>query len=73
MDTAPINTDIMTDEIKKIYKDMGVRTNGAKLIFGDTVRRPWALFFDRNYIMERALNVNEYTQHAIEKCVLQLQ
>lgn len=67
MDTAPVNTDVMTEGIKKIYKEIGIQTKGNKLIFGDTVRRPWDLFFDRHFILERVFNVNEYTFDIIEK------
>lgn len=66
IDLAPINTDIMTEDIKQIYKKLGVDFK-ATLIFGDTVRRPWSLHFDRNYLMERALNLNEYTVGVIRK------
>lgn len=65
---APINTDIMSDDIKHIYKKLGVDLKGT-LIFGDTVRRPWSLHFDRNYLMDRALNLNEYTIAIIKKSV----
>lgn len=69
MDIAPINTGFLPDEIKQIYKEIGLRATSSKLIFGDTVRRPWDLYFDRGYIMDRVLNVNEYTRDVIEKCV----
>lgn len=67
MDIAPINTGFMPNDIKKIYKEIGLRATGSKLIFGDTVRRPWDLYFDRNYIIDRVLNVNEYTKDVIER------
>lgn len=63
---APINTDIMTEDIKQIYKKLDIDLKGT-LIFGDTVRRPWSLHFDRDYLMERALNLNEYTVAVIRK------
>lgn len=66
IDMAPINTDIMTNDIKQIYKTLGVDLKGT-LIFGDTVRRPWSLHFDRDYLMERAFNLNEYTIAIIRK------
>lgn len=69
---APVNTDIITDDIKKIYKEIGFHSSRAKLIFGDTIRRPWDLFFNRNYILERVYNVNNYTKDIIEKYVEKL-
>lgn len=63
---APINTDIMTDEIKQIYKQLGVNHRGT-LIFGDTVRRPWSLHFDREFLIERATNINQYTVDIVKK------
>lgn len=63
---APINTDIMTDDIKQIYKQLGVNYRGT-LIFGDTVRRPWSLYFDRDFLMERATNINQYTVDVVKK------
>lgn len=66
VDMAPINTDIMTDDIKQIYKQLGVNYNGT-LIFGDTVRRPWSLQFDREFLMERAMNINQYTVDVVIK------
>lgn len=65
---APINTDIMTDDIKKIYKELGVNYRGT-LIFGDTVRRPWSLQFDSDFLIERSTNINEYTIDIIKKYV----
>lgn len=66
IDMAPINTDTMTDDIKQIYKQLGVNYVGT-LIFGDTVRRPWSLNFDQYFLIERALNVNQYTHSIINK------
>lgn len=66
IDMAIINTDVLTDDIKQIYKQLGVDFK-ATLIFGDTVRRPWSLHFDRDYLMERALNLNEFTVAVIRK------
>lgn len=63
---APINTDIMTDDIRKMYKELGVNYRGT-LIFGDTVRRPWSLQFDRDFLYERAININEYTIDIVKK------
>lgn len=57
---SPINTDIMTDDLKKIYKELGVNYRDT-LIFGDTVRRPWSLQFDCDFVMERSININKYT------------
>lgn len=68
VDMAPINTDVMTDDLKKIYKELHVNYQGT-LIFGDTVRRPWALQFDRDFLIERATNINQYTVEPIQKCV----
>lgn len=66
VDLAPINTDIMTEDIRKMYKELGVNYRGT-LIFGDTVRRPWSLQFDRNFLYERAININEYTIDIVKK------
>lgn len=63
---APINTDIMTNDIKKIYKELGVNYRGT-LIFGDTVRRPWSLQFDCDFLIERSTNMNEFTVDIIKK------
>lgn len=66
IDMAPINTDIMTDDIKQIYKQLGVNYNGT-LIFGDTARRPWSLHFDREFLMDRAMNINQFTVDVVKK------
>lgn len=66
MDTAPINTDVMTDDIKRIYKNLGIDYKGT-LIFGDTVRRPWSLSFDRNFLIERIENLNHFTIDIVKK------
>lgn len=66
MDTAPINTDIMTNDIKRIYKNLGIDYKGT-LIFGDTVRRPWSLNFDRNFLIDRVENINQYTIDIVKK------
>lgn len=66
VDLAPINTDIMTDDIKKIYKELGVNYRGT-LIFGDTVRRPWSLQFDRDFLIERSTSINEFTVDIVKK------
>lgn len=63
---APINTDIMTDDIKMIYKELGVNYRDT-LIFGDTVRRPWSLQFDSDFLIERSININEYTVGIVKK------
>lgn len=63
---APINTDIMTDDIKQIYKQLGINYHGT-LIFGDTVCRPWSLHFEREFLMERAMNINQYTVDVVKK------
>lgn len=49
-----------------MYKELGVNYRGT-LIFGDTVRRPWSLQFDRNFLYERAININEYTIDIVKK------
>lgn len=56
----------MTDDIKKIYKELGVNYRGT-LIFGDTVRRPWSLQFDRDFLIERSMNINEFTVDIVKK------
>lgn len=58
----------MTDDIKKIYKELGVNYRGT-LIFGDTVRRPWSLQFDRDFLIERSININEFTVDIVKKYV----
>lgn len=68
MDLAPLNTEAMTPEIRELYKRLGVNCGGV-LIFGDTLRRPWTLTFTREYMIERASLVNEYTRPVLEKCV----
>lgn len=68
MDFEAINTDVMTKDIRNVYKELGVRCNGV-LIFGDTIRRPWTLSFDRNYINDRIGCVNEFTATVLEKCL----
>lgn len=62
IDMTRINTEEMTPEIRGIYKNnLGINNCNNILIFGDTIRRPWSLLFDREYISERLVNVNEYT------------
>lgn len=68
LDMAPINTEFMTDELKRIYKKLNINCSGS-LIFGDTVRRPWALHFDRDFLLQRCFNINPYTIAAVRKCI----
>lgn len=68
LNLAPINTEFMTDELKRIYKKLNVNCYGT-LIFGDTVRRPWALHFDRDFLLERCFNINPYTVATITKSI----
>lgn len=68
LNMAPINTEFMTDELKRIYKKLNVNCYGT-LIFGDTVRRPWALHFDRDFLLERCFNINPYTVATIKKSI----
>lgn len=68
MDFEVVNTDVMTKDMRNVYKELGVRCNGI-LIFGDSIRRPWTLSFDRNYINDRIGAVNEFTAAVIEKCL----
>lgn len=68
IDLAPVNTDIMNSDIRSIYKNLGVNCSGI-LIFGDTVRRPWTLTFNQNYIYDRIVNGNTYTKNLLDKCM----
>lgn len=68
LNMAPINTEFITDELKRIYKKLNVNCYGT-LIFGDTVRRPWALHFDRDFLLERCFNINPYTVATIKKSI----
>lgn len=68
LDLTPVNTDSMTKDIRQMYKSLGVNCNGI-LIFGDTIRRPWSLTFNRNYITDRITNVNEHTKNVVKKYV----
>lgn len=56
----------MSDEIRKIYKNLGVNCDGV-LIFGDTVQRPWGVEFENDFITERILKANKYTKDMIDK------
>lgn len=66
LDLTSINNDVMTDDVKEIYRKLGTDTRGT-LIFGDTVRRPWSLHFDRNFLMDRVVNLNEFTVELVKK------
>lgn len=56
----------MSDDIRKIYKNLGVNCDGV-LIFGDTVQRPWGVEFENDFITERILKANKYTRDMIDK------
>lgn len=58
----------MSDDIRKIYKNLGVKCDGV-LVFGDTVQRPWGLGFGDDFINERIYRANKYTRDMIEKYV----
>lgn len=61
IDMTKLNTEEMSPEIRAIFKNnLNVNCSNV-LIFGDSIRRPWSLLFDRDYITERLINVNEYT------------
>lgn len=66
LDLTSINNDVMTDDVKEIYKKLGADTRGT-LIFGDTIRRPWSLHFDRMFLMDRVINLSEYTVELVKK------
>lgn len=66
IDLSVINTNEMSDEIRRIYKSLGVNCDGV-LIFGDTVQRPWGVEFENDFITERILKANKYTKEMIEK------
>lgn len=58
----------MNSEIRNIYKNLGINCSGI-LLFGDTIRRPWTLTFNHEYINNRLINVNEYTHELLDKCM----
>lgn len=66
LDLAPINTETMSKDIRDIYKRLGVNCSSV-LIFGDSIRRPWTLTFERDYLVERLTNANEYTIDMLPK------
>lgn len=66
LDFTSINNDVMTDDVKEIYRKLNADTKGT-LIFGDSLRRPWSLYFERSYLMERAQQLNEYSIDLVEK------
>lgn len=66
LDLTSINNDVMTDDVKEIYKKLGADTRGT-LIFGDTVRRPWSLHFGRNFLMDRVVNLSPFTVDLVKK------
>lgn len=68
LEKAPINTEVMADELKQIYKQLNVNCYGT-LIFGDTARRPWALHFDRDFLLDRCFNINVYTVATVKKSI----
>lgn len=65
-DLTPINTDTMSKDIRDIYRRLGVNCKSV-LIFGDSVRQPWTLTFEREYLADRLLNVNGYTSGMLPK------
>ncbi|KAJ6642527.1 Esterase SG1, partial [Pseudolycoriella hygida] len=66
IDLSLINTNGMSDDLRKIYKKLGVNCDGV-LIFGDTTQRPWGVEFENDFITERILKANKYTKEIIEK------
>lgn len=68
IDLAPLNTHEMNEDIRDVYKRLGVNCSGV-LIFGDTIRRPWTLTFSHYYVYEHMASVNVYTKDVLEKCM----
>lgn len=68
IDLAPLNTDAMNDDIRAVYRRLGVNCSGV-LIFGDTIRRPWTLTFSRHFVDEHLAAVNGYTKAVLAKCM----
>ena len=66
IDLSLINTNAMSDDLRKIYKNLGVNCDEV-LIFGDTVQRPWGVELENDFITERVLKVNKYTRGMIDK------
>lgn len=66
IDLSLINTNAMSDDIRKIYKSLGINCDGV-LIFGDTKHRPWGVEFENDFITERILKANKYTRDMIDK------
>ncbi|KAL5290948.1 LAS1L family protein [Megaselia abdita] len=59
---------IIAKEIQKAYKKLRIDTERT-LIFGDSLKRPWRLTFDREYILKRMENLNEFTADVVKSCI----
>lgn len=63
-----INAEIMGKEIRKVYKRLGIKGKNV-LIFGDSIKKPFELNFTKDYILERVLNINEFTEDLVDSCL----
>lgn len=66
IDLSLLNTSAMSDELRKIYKNMDVNCDGV-LIFTDTVQKPFDVEFEDDYVRERCLNPTKYSKDVIGK------
>lgn len=62
-----LKTMTISKEVQKAYKKLRIDTNKT-LVFGDSLKRPWRLTFDRNYILERMEQVNEFSADVVKSC-----
>lgn len=63
-----LKTMMIAKDTQKAYKKLRIDMERT-LIFGDSLKRPWRLTFDREYITKRMENVNEYTSDVVKSCI----
>lgn len=63
-----LKTMMIAKETQKAYKKLRIDMDRT-LIFGDSLKRPWRLTFDREYIVERMETMNEFTSDVVKSCI----
>lgn len=63
-----INSEVIGREIRKVYKRLGFKGKNV-LIFGDSIKKPFQLNFTKDYILDRVLNINEFTEELVDSCL----
>lgn len=63
-----LKTMMIAKDVQKAYRKLGIDMDRT-LIFGDSLKRPWRLTFDREYISSRMGNINEFTSDVVKSSI----